>query len=106
MSTACLASRGAALLQPESFFRQIQEISPLTGKYECPQLSLVIVTSDLETDEIEPRSSRALWPFAHASGAGGGDGSARSLLFSQGMGVVSMFRSQFFTLTCSNPHVD
>ena len=31
-------------------------VSPLTVKYECPQLSLLIITSDLETNNIEPRS--------------------------------------------------
>ena len=32
-------------------------ISPLTIKYECPQLSLSIITSALETNKIGPRSS-------------------------------------------------
>ena len=32
-------------------------ISPLTVvKYECPQQSLLIITADLETNKIEPRS--------------------------------------------------
>lgn len=31
-------------------------ISPLTVKYECPQLSLLIITSVLEANKIEPRS--------------------------------------------------
>ena len=31
-------------------------ISPLTTKYGCPQLSLLIITSVLETNKIEPKS--------------------------------------------------
>ena len=37
-------------------FVDYPRISPLTVKYECPQLSLLIITSDLETNKIEPRS--------------------------------------------------
>ena len=33
--------------------------SPLTVKYECPQLSLLIITSDLEANNIESRSPSA-----------------------------------------------
>ena len=29
---------------------------PHVAQYECPQLSLTIITSDLETNKIEPRS--------------------------------------------------
>jgi len=31
-------------------------ISPLAQKYKHPQLSLSIITSDLETNKIEPKS--------------------------------------------------
>ena len=32
-------------------------------KYECPQLSLLIITSDLETNKIDPRSYLSIpWP--------------------------------------------
>ena len=35
----------------------------LTVKYEGPQLSLLIITSDLETSKIEPRSPRVSFDF-------------------------------------------
>ena len=52
----------------------------LTVRYECPQLSPLIVTSDLETNKIETRSDRGPILFFHAnvrlrsSGAGTASG--------------------------------
>ena len=45
--------------KPGTLYLTVEEfprISPLTTKYECPQLSLLIITSVPETNKIEPKS--------------------------------------------------
>ena len=79
-------------------------ISPLTVKYECPQLSLLIITSDLETNKIEPavRSDRDAKTEMHeAAGhaAPGGVVAHDNLAYRQ----FSNVNSRNFKLGVSNP---
>ena len=49
-------------------FKKNQRISPLTVEYKCPQLSLSIINSALETDKRELRSNLIIpFPCPHSS---------------------------------------